>query len=67
MTIRKLPGPAGLAAALILATSASGSAAVTEAQARAKCAKLAQTNASTKNQQRYADACVAKMMAGQKK
>jgi hypothetical protein len=55
------------AVVLVAAVATSSSAAVTEAQARAKCAKMAQTNSSAANQQRYTDNCVIKVMASQKK
>ena len=64
---KKSIGLAAVASIFVITATCPSYAAVTEAQARAKCAKAAQQNASPQNQQRYADACVAKAMANQKK
>jgi hypothetical protein len=66
-TMQKSLFTVGLATIFVAAALSTSFAAVSEAQARAICAKRAQSNASANHQQRYADACVTKMMASQKK
>jgi hypothetical protein len=60
-------GLAALAVLVVLATSSPGWAAMTEAQARAYCAKKAKDSATATRQQLYADRCVQVIMSGQKK